>query len=66
MDKTEFFIESIKTTLIIFIVFIIGFVTGAMVYEQENREIKQEYEILLDEYNENLYMYKKKETENEL
>ena len=66
MDKTEFFIESIKTTLIIFIVFIIGFVTGAMVYEQENREIKQEYEILLDEYNENLYMYKKMETENEL
>ena len=37
MDK----IENLKTTLIIFIAFIIGFVTGAMVYEQENREIKQ-------------------------
>lgn len=62
MDK----IENLKTTLIIFIAFIIGFVTGAMVYEQENREIKQEYEILLDEYNENLYMYKKTEGINEL
>lgn len=57
MDKTE----NLKTTLIIFIAFIIGFVTGAMVYEQENREIKQEYEILQDEYNKNLYMYKKME-----
>lgn len=64
MDKIEFFIESIKTTLIILIIFCIGFVTGAMVYEQENREIKQEYEILLDEYNENLYMYKKMEGMN--
>ena len=66
MDKIEFFTESIKTTLIIFIAFIIGFVTGAMVYEQENREIKQDYNILLDEYNENLYMYKKMEGTNEL
>ena len=64
MDKIEFFIESIKTTLIILIIFCIGFVTGAMVYEQEYREIKQEYEILLDEYNENLYMYKKMEGMN--
>ena len=61
MDK----IENLKTTLIIFIAFIIGFVTGAMVYEQENRKINQEYEILLDEYNENLYMYKKMEGMNE-
>ena len=61
MDKIEVFKENLKTTLIILIVFCIGFVTGAMVYEQENREIKQEYEILLDEYNENLYMYKKME-----
>ena len=61
-------IEDLKAAAMTMIAFCIGFILAVCVYmqdvvelQQENDKLNAEYKILLENYNENEYMYRKME-----